>query len=114
MNNYILNGLTTYVENQHSRTPPNMFKGRSKGQINYFYTWSYDDFAAKEILKLLKQKEVDIINYLRFLIEQFDEKCSKCSTRQSKNIFISFHEVSMELLDIAIILKEDYEEKGGN
>lgn len=113
---YILDGLTTYVENQHSRTPPNMFTCRKNGELEKFFAYSYDDFAAKEILRQLKEDPLPFggpICALNLLVGDLNDKCCECKTEESKNVFISFYEVAMELLDIAYILEEDYKEKEG-
>lgn len=111
---YILDGLTTYVENQHSRTLPNMFKSRKNGELERFFAYSYDDFSAKEILKQVKDNCMDTYDIVSFLSLLVDELCSKCfnyDRKMNRNIFISFYEVSMELLDIVYILQQDYREK---
>lgn len=102
---YIYKVLEDYVdENYYYMNFPNMFKCRRNHEMQWFYELSYRQWAAYEILDLLKQEDEDhlVINDLEDIRKMFDDFACRAAGDDARHMFSIAYDIATEMVDIIL------------
>ena len=102
---YIFKVLKEYVdENYYYMSFPNMFRSRRNHEMEWFYQMSYQQWAAYEILDLLKQEDEDhlVINDLEDIRQMFDDFACRAAGDDARHMFSVAEDVATEMMDLIL------------